>query len=77
MAMENRLFWFKFEDRLVVNSNGILLDSNYPTSIDYNAELAELYVGTRCDIRCIDLHTGRINRILANIVDAESEIGNI
>lgn len=41
---------------------------------DYNAEVSELYVGTESDIRCVDLHTGKIKRVLANIVTSDVEI---
>lgn len=41
---------------------------------EYNQELSELYIATKNDIRCIDLYTGKINKILANIVEPGSEI---
>ena len=48
-----------------MNANGITIDRNYPTGIDYNTEKEELIIATKTDIRCIDAVTGHTKRILS------------
>lgn len=51
VASEQRLTWFKFEKKLTVNANGINIESNFPTGIDYNINSEELIISTKCDVR--------------------------
>jgi len=52
IASEQRLTWFKFEkQKLIVNANGITINQNYPTGIDYNKEKEEIIISTKTDIR--------------------------
>ena len=44
LGIEKRLIWFKFEENLTVNSNGIRLANNYPIGIEFNTDLNETYV---------------------------------
>jgi hypothetical protein len=60
-----------------VNQNGIAIDSNYPIRIEFSPMHDELYVCTKYDVRCIDIHSGQVKRIIANLIDAEDEIGDI
>lgn len=64
IASEQRISWFKFESKLLVNANGILIERNYPTSIDYNIFQEEIIISTKSDIRWIDAKTGKSKRIL-------------
>ena len=36
VGMERRLIWFKYEEKLSVNSNGIKIDNNHPIGIEFN-----------------------------------------
>lgn len=36
VGMEKRLVWFKYEEKLSVNSNGIKIDKNHPIAIEFN-----------------------------------------
>lgn len=65
VCSEQRLTWFKFETTLSVNANGILIEGNFPNSIDYNYEKEEIIISTKSDIRWIDAKTGNIDRILS------------
>ena len=65
VASEQRLTWFKFETNLTVNANGILIDGNFPNSIDYDNEKEEIMISTKTDVRFIDAKTGKTNRILS------------
>jgi len=70
VASEQRLTWFKFEKKAIVNANGITIDNNFPTDIDYNIEKEEIVISTKFDIRLIDAKTGKTNRIL-NMEESE------
>lgn len=37
----------------------------------------ELYICTKYDVRCLDIHSGKMKRIIANLVDTNEEIGDI
>ena len=65
MATEQRLTWFKYETNLTVNANGILIDGNFPNSVDYNIDTEEIMISTKTDIRFMDAKTGKTNRILS------------
>ena len=41
---------------------------------EYNQELSELYVATKTDIRWVDLHTGKVKKVLASFIEPDSEI---
>ena len=41
---------------------------------EYNPELSELYVATKTDVRWVDLHTGKVKKVLASFIDSDSEI---
>jgi WD40 repeat protein len=73
-AAEVRLHWFEFEDELKVNANGIELKNNPPLQVEYNQMHDELVVTTKSDIRLIDMNTGQIKQILANLVNPEEEL---
>ena len=67
MAIAKRCHWFNYEESNVQRKICKML-------FEYNPETNELYVGTKINIRCIDLHTGKTNRVLANIVEDGVEI---
>lgn len=52
-------------NKLSVNANGMLIEGNYPISVDYNIETEEIIVANKTDIRCIDAITGKTKRLLA------------
>lgn len=58
------------KNKLTVNANGVQIDRNFPTSIDFCLEREELIISTKTDIRLIDSVTGNTKRILA-IDDSE------
>ena len=64
IGIEKRLIWFKFEEDLTVNSNGIRISNNYPIGIEFNIDLNETYIWTKFDIRCLNTLTGKILRIV-------------
>ena len=67
VGAENRLHWFEFKDKLLVNTNGIDLYSVTPIQAVYNQAGDELIVATKSDIRVINIFTGKIKKILANV----------
>ena len=58
------------KNKLTVNANGVTIDRNYPTSIDFCLEKEEIIISTKTDIRWIDSVTGNTKRILS-IDDSE------
>jgi hypothetical protein len=60
-----------------VNQNGIVIDSNYPIEMEFNSMHDELYICTKFDVRCLDIHSGKVKRIIANLVKENEEIGDI
>lgn len=39
------------KNKLTVNANGVMIDRNFPTSIDFCLEREELIISTKTDIR--------------------------
>lgn len=37
----------------------------------------ELYICTKFDVRCLDIHSGKVKRIIANLIKENEEIGDI
>ena len=54
VAAEERLHWFQYEDPIVVNANGIELQSLFPVAVEFNQETNEFCVATKSDVRVID-----------------------
>lgn len=67
IAISKRCTWFTYEESNVQRKICKM-------SFEYNAEFNELYVATKTNIRCIDLHTGKTNRVLSNVIDDGEEI---
>ena len=74
VGAENRLHWFEFEDPLTVNTNGIDLHSMTPISLEYNQDKDEILIATKSDVRIIDINSGKIKKILANVKNEKSDI---
>ena len=77
VGVEQRLYWFFFEDPKSVNSNGIEIDTTYPVSVRFNEVREELCVCTQTNIRFINMFTGKTKRILANLVDNYRDISHL
>jgi hypothetical protein len=58
IGVEYRLHWFEYEDKVLVNSNGIEIKNMFPINIDYNQENHELCVSTKSDIRVVNIMNG-------------------
>ena len=70
LSVSKRCTWFTYEESNIQNKICKML-------FEYNPNTAELYVATKTNIRCIDLHTGKINRVLANVVEKGEEITKV
>ena len=67
IGISKRCLWFQYEESNVQRKIWKML-------FEYNPEVNELYIGTKTNIRWVDLHTGKTNRVLANIVEEGEEI---
>jgi len=72
-----RLHWFEFEDPLTVNMNGIDLFGITPIEVKYSQANDELLIATRSDVRILDIFTGRIKKILANVRNENADISHL
>lgn len=72
-----RLHWFEFEDPLVVNTNGIDIFSTTPVAAQFSEAHDELLVATKSDVRIIDIFTGKIKKILANVKCEGADISHL
>jgi WD40 repeat protein len=72
-----RLHWFEFEDDLVVNANGIELYSVTPIAAQFSQASDELLIATRSDVRILDIFTGKVKKILANVRNENADISHM
>eukprot|EP00347_Sterkiella_histriomuscorum_P004350 403360783 len=71
IGIEYRLHWFEFEDKAIVNANGIEFLNMSPISIRYNQLFNQLCIATKSDIRVINIRNGQTEKIIANLVKDE------
>ncbi|CAI2359758.1 unnamed protein product [Moneuplotes crassus] len=72
-----RLHWFEFEDPLSVNANGLDLYGITPIDAKYSYANDEILILTRSDVRIIDIFTGKIKKILANVKTDDADISHL
>ncbi|CAI2359585.1 unnamed protein product [Moneuplotes crassus] len=70
IGISKRCLWFTYEESDEQRKICKMI-------FEYNADSNELYVGTRTNIRCVDLHSGKTTRVLANVVEKGEEITKI
>ncbi|CDW75100.1 rna recognition motif [Stylonychia lemnae] len=71
IGIEYRLHWFEFEDKAIVNANGIEFLNMAPISIRYNSLFNQLCIATKSDIRIVNIRNGQTELIIANLVKDE------
>lgn len=59
------------------NANGVNNIDVIPSGILCNTNDKEILVTTKNDMRVIDAYTGRVIRIVADLVDTDSEVSEI
>jgi hypothetical protein len=74
IGVEYRLHWFEFEDKALVNANGIEYMNMFPLSIEFNPTCNELVIVTKSDLRLVNIRNGQIIKILANIVKEDDNL---
>ena len=74
MAVASRIAFFKFEEGIKQNPNGISLSNTYILDLTYCRKDNELIIITKSDIRIYDVENGKCKRMYASVVEDESEI---
>ena len=77
LGIEYRLHWFEFEDKAIVNANGIEFMNMAPVSIRYNSLYNQLCIATKSDIRLVNIRNGQTQKIIANLVKNDNSNNNI
>lgn len=52
------MHWFEFEDKAIVNANGIEFLNMSPVSIRFNNLTNQLCIATKSDIRVVNIRNG-------------------